>query len=307
MAHSEKEQALANINFNLTLFLALDSPVEIFALMANAVFLMILVKTRSLHVPSNVLLGALCVTDLLICTVLQPTGIYITVNLLLTGVEKMEWIELAFDVMFGFSLTIIILVSLDRYVAICHPFWYQRKATCRTHIITTVVSCIIVSSLFTPEYFVAQKRYKSVLAGAKIVGKTIHYLLPAVIILFCYLKIYLVIRKQRISQVTVGEITDSERTEFVRKKKERGKAWTISLILACFFICYAPSTIWALTKEHADISPNEVRFYVASIWTSYTLLLTTILNPIVYYLRSKEVRTSVRRIIVCKKRPAQTS
>ena len=281
------------------LFLVLNCFVELFALTSNTVFFITLIKTRSLHVPSNVLLGALCVTDLLICTVLQPTGIYITVNLLLTGVEKMEWIELAFDVMFGFSLTIIILVSLDRYVAICHPFWYQRKATCRTHIITTVVSCIIVSSLFTPEYFVAQKRYKSVLAGAKIVGKTIHYLLPAVIILFCYLKIYLVIRKQRISQVTVGEITDSERTEFVRKKKERGKAWTISLILACFFICYAPSTIWALIKGKPCCADPDVMF-TASLWTTFALILTTVLNPIVYFLRSKEVRRSAMRIIKCK-------
>ena len=135
--------------------------------------------------------------------------------------------------------------------------------------------------------------------GSTIASKLLHYCFPFIIIIFCYLKIYLVIRKQRRSRVTIGEITDAERTEVFKKKTERGRACTISLILTCFFICYAPSTIWIIIRSESNFCEDNAIIDIVSIWTAFTLFLSTIINPIVYYLRSKEVRTVAKRFIKC--------
>lgn len=281
---------------NLIAFLVLDCIVEVFSLLANGMFLITLLKSRSLHVPSNVLLGALCSMDLFISVTLQPTVIYKIVMFLAGKPDENlnNWLKFAFAMVFGMSFTIIILVSLDRYAAICHPFLYQRKASCRRHAITVCVCCLIASGCFALDYFIAKKNYTSVaMVGTTIAAKIVHFVLPVIIILFCYIKIYLVIRKQRRSQVTIGEISDRERTEIVKKKAERGKAWTISLVLLSFFLCYLPVTLWVTIRDYYDFN----NLGLVSLWAAFIVLLSTILNPMVYYVRSKEVRILAKRIL----------
>ena len=293
----------ASLHFNALFFLNLNCLIEVASLIANAIFLVTLVNTRSLHIPSNMLLGALCIMDLSICTLLQPVLIY-EVVLFLTDSSESEatsWLWLAWDVIFGFSFTLITLVSFDRYVAICHPFWYQRKATCKTHISAALVGCSIFSVIFSLDFIIPENASTPLVAiGTAIAARIVHYFLPAVAFIFCYSKIYIVIRQQRRTQVSIGEITSSERTQETRKKTERGRTCTISLIVSCFFITYAPSLIWMVIKSVSNFCEDSLLVQVVSIWTTFSLLLSSLINPFVYYLRSKDVRVAAKRIIRCK-------
>ena len=285
---------------NVIVFLTLDCLIAVASLLANSMYLIVLLKTRPLHIPSNMLLGALCIMDLLICAILQPVLIYKAASYLSGSSGNTDWFWLASDITFGFSFTIMILVSLDRYVAICHPFWYQRKATCKTHIMAAIVGCIVFSILFSIDFIIPAKISKPVVAiGTNIAYRVIHYFLPAIVFIFCYFRIYIAIRKQRRSQVTIGEITDSERAEVTRRLTERGKTFTIFIIVSCFFITYAPSTIWLSVEAATGLCEDTSTSQIVSMWTTFALLLNTIINPILYYLRSKDVRIAASRIIKC--------
>ena len=287
---------------NVAAFFGLNCVIEVLSLIINAVFLATLIKTRSLHTPSNVLLGALCIVDLLICIVLQPTLLY-KIVLFLSGVHEVEnahWFWLACDIIFGFSFTIITLVSLDRYAAICHPFWYQRRVTCKAHITAAMSGCILFALFFSIEFIISDKISSPlVVIGTTIASRLTHYLIPGTIFIYCYTRIYLVIRRQRKIKVTIGQITDSERTEITRKKTERGKTCTVLLIVICFIITYAPSTIWmAVEAGSGNCEPSNTA-QIVSMWTTFPLLLSTLINPILYHVRNKDVRLAVTRIIKC--------
>ena len=299
---SYEAEPSVNLQSNLVIFLTLNCPVAVAALLANNTFLIALVKTRSLHIPSNMLLGALCIMDLLISSVLQPVLIYKAASFLSgsSETEDINWFWLASDIIFGFSFTIITLVSLDRYFAICHPFWYERNATCKTHIMAAIVGCIVFSIFFSLDFIIPDKNSKPLVAiGTTIAYRVIHILFPAIVFIFCYFKIYIAIRKQRRSHVTIGEITDSETTEVTRRKTERGKTFTILLIISCFLITYAPSTIWISIEAASRLCEDSAVSQIVSMWTSFMLLLSTIINPTLYYLRNKDVRIAASRIIKC--------
>ena len=288
---------------NLTVFFILDGIIELLALVANSCFLFILVKQKSLHSPSNMLLGALCVADLAIGLVLQP--VFLThLSLFFTGGEVNQPIEdvldLLFDVFFGLSFTFIILISLDRYIAICHPFKYQALATCKSHLFISFACGVVISGLFSLDFCLSIKNQESLMKDhITSTLRVIHYAIPAIVIIFCYCKIYLVIRAQSKRQVSIGTIKDCEKIEILKKRSERRKTGTIALILVCFFACYAPNFILVLIILLGTVNIDTNTMEIAWLWTSFALLLTSLLDPIVYYLRSREIRQAARKL--CKR------
>eukprot|EP00112_Aurelia_sp_Birch-Aquarium-sp1_P023893 Seg731.8 transcript_id=Seg731.8/GoldUCD/mRNA.D3Y31 product=Rhodopsin protein_id=Seg731.8/GoldUCD/D3Y31 len=246
------------------------------------------------------LLGALCSSDLFIGLVTQPLYwvdiLHDKFHFHHTGKSTLEnALDVLLDISFGLSFTFVILISLDRYVAICHPYRYHGKVTCKGHLRISVISGIVIASLFClDKFFPSQLKSSKAILGLTSYLRYIHYILPFVMILFCYVKIYLVILKQRRAQVTIEEISDdTQRQELHRKKQEKDKACTIAIILVCFFICYGPN----FAVSVLEIDGMSVAEPIIIIWATFMLFASSLLNPIVYYLRSTEIRKAAKRTI----------
>ena len=285
---------------NATIFLVLDFMLALSTILANGIFMTTLIKRRTLHTPSNMLLGALCSSDLFIGLVVQPlywVDIFKDeLHFHGTGKNTLERIlDVLFDISFGLSFTFVILVSLDRYVAICHPYKYHGKVTCKKHLCISAISGIVITGLFCLDiFFPHQLKSSKTILGLTSFLRYIHYILPLVLIVFCYVKIYLVILKQRRSHVTINESTDdTHRQELQRKKQEKDKASTIAIILVCFFICYGPN----FAVSVFEIDGMSVAVAIAAVWVNFMLFASSLLNPIVYYLRSTEIREAAKRTI----------
>ena len=116
---------------NIKIYIPVLSIVAVVSVVTNGLFLFVLIKKRSLHCPSNTLLGLLCSVDLL-------TGL-IALPLCIAGESKRNCFDCkpfvlqlasAFSWTFlGLSYQIITLISLDRYAAICHPFRYLQAVS----------------------------------------------------------------------------------------------------------------------------------------------------------------------------------
>ena len=318
-SHSDQR----TLKVNAIVFLVLDFILIVSTILANGSFIAILIKRRILHTPSNMLLGALCTSDLFIGLAVQP--LYWTHKL----TDKVNFhgsncdipgdaVGVLFEISFGLSFTFIILISLDRYFAICHPYTYHAKATCKTHLYVSVISGICVASLFCLNLFFPQrvKSYKTML-GLTTALKFLHYLLPFALILFCYVKIYLVILKQRRAKAAVcieassyitactNGLQDShvidlpkgkrrkDKAALQRRKQEKDKAESIAIILVCFFICYGPNFVICVL----EIDGKTVAVAIIIVWAHFMLFVSSLLNPIVYYLRCTAIRTAAVRTI----------
>jgi len=131
------------LSIGIPLFVALLAVVAVLAVALNALFLFAILKKKLVNSPSNFLLSVLCVTDLL-------TGL-VSLPLYTIGVSKRNtWLTFQGDVLIwasfcswalqGCSFQLVVLASLDRYVAVCHPFKYADYATIKLYSI--LLACI---------------------------------------------------------------------------------------------------------------------------------------------------------------------
>ena len=147
---------------SLILVQALDVLPIILTVVGNVVCLLTLLKTTSLHTPANVFIGALCLSDLFVGFVVQPLYIsnknaQMDYDFSLVPVEFCAYI-----IGTSCSFVIAMMISVDRYVAICHPFYYTRTANCKTNMVvagamTALVctSCILMTALQDKRLFFA--------------------------------------------------------------------------------------------------------------------------------------------------------
>ena len=286
---------------NSIIFLVFDFILILATLLANGIFMVTLIKQKTLHTPSNMLLGALCSSDSFIVLFVQPIywANYLehAQNIHRNGNPVFKRVmEVLVETSFGVSFTFVILISLDRYFAICHPKKYQAKATCKTHLCITIVSAITFASLFRLYMFFLERLSSTkTYLGMLFYVRFVRYILPFALILFCYTKIYIAIVKQRRVHIAIEEISDAadyaQRSDLRRNKQEENKAGTIAIILVCFYLCYLPNFVVS------SLNIDGVAITVAIIWTDFMLFASGLINPIVYYLRSTEIRNAAKRTI----------
>ena len=288
----------------ITILLVLDSIVALSTVVGNGVFMAILLLKKSLHTPPNVLLGALCLSDLLVGTVVQPLYI-IDFTYQLVGHSYEQFLNVKTILTWfcvGLSFQHILLISLDRYAALCHPFRYHMYATCTLHIRICIFTSIIPLSVTTVSIILFIKQYLTVR----------NYVLSCVLFIslaavaFANWKVFCILRHQKLKIVTVGEIVaEEERRQICKGKQERKKTYVIAIVLFLFSICYLPLFVQFLLKFwHHKVFPSIVRYHIFDLWTDFFMLLNSVMNPLVYYARMKEIRHAAA-VVICR-RPLRT-
>ena len=213
------------------MFVVLDMPLAITNIIGNLVFIITLSKTRSLHTPSNVLLGALAVGDLIVGLFCQPCYS----ALLIAKITYQDYASILhivhrtmLTICTRYSCLFSCLVSMDRYIAICHPFFYHRTATCKRNVFIAFPLATAYIGIGMLDIF--PKKSPSFL-----IGLPFQAILAYLISLICYWRIVKVISLQRKRVAQMGTLAGEERNE---QRSEKRKAYVIAVILGVFFLCY---------------------------------------------------------------------
>ena len=296
---NEKQESLLEnrLMTHIKIFIPFDSVVALLTIVGNGIFMATLLRRRSLHTPPNVILGALCLSDLLIGLVVQPLYIIDFTNKLLgrtvAGFITIKTMITWFCV--GLSFQHILLISLDRCAALCYPFWYHAYATCKFHLrvcILTSLLPIIVTTVSVILYVMSYLTVRNyVLCGVLFIS-----LLSVAI---CNWKIFRVLRQLKLKITTVREpADDNSKQKLRRRKQERDKTYVIAIVVILFFICYLPLFVQFLLQFwRSEIFGPSFSFQIYDIWTDFFMLLNSVINPIVYYARMKEIRQAAASVL----------
>ncbi len=266
--------------------------VAIGATIGNSIILFVLVKFERLQIPSNLLLGSLCITDLLTGLIVQPLSIVRrsteAYGRHLCNV-RLVCAYFAFLCVVA-SIINVCLISIDRYFAITMPFWYQARVTNTRYI------CII-SAIWTIVAFFALLPFTGALtAGGFFRIAFILMGVAMVLFLLAYSRIAVIVKSHR-RRIHMDRETQETTTGITTTitSQERRKAYTIAIIVSFALFSYLPlATIFILRGVIGD-SVEIVS--IADTWADFFLHLNSLANPTIYCFRSEEIRVAIKRIM----------
>ena len=116
---------------NLILIAVTNSVLSCSGIVLNMTFMITVFKTTTLHTVANVIPSALSLNDFVTSLMVIPSIVYSTVLIS----QGRFWCTLhiwAVAIAFGCistSLLLIMAMSVEKYLAICYPFWYEENVT----------------------------------------------------------------------------------------------------------------------------------------------------------------------------------
>uniref|UniRef100_A0A3P9A2H5 G-protein coupled receptors family 1 profile domain-containing protein n=1 Tax=Esox lucius TaxID=8010 RepID=A0A3P9A2H5_ESOLU len=240
---------------------------------------------KQLHTPTNLLILSLAVSDLLVGLIVIPS--------MTVAIMEPCWIlgnyfcTLLLYTTFlceSSSLGNLVLISIDRYVAVCDPLMYHLKITTKRInccIFITWCCCIIYDAAILQFYVNMQVPSRCfqecyLLEGhfwVSIMDFVISMAAPCSIIITLYLKIFVVARSQARKVFSKGATTVSGVNIVRASKSERKAARSLGIVVFNYILFWNPVIFIILFFS----SYNS-----ASIILSFLPLINSFINPIIY-------------------------
>ncbi|NXB35846.1 O52B2 protein, partial [Eulacestoma nigropectus] len=274
------------------------------ALLGNGVLLFTIWTERSLHQPMYLFLSMLAIADLTLSTTAVPKMLAVF------------WFQ-AREISFGACLTqmfflhftcsaesvILLAMALDRFVAICFPLRYgvvlTPSAVAKTGLAALLRSfCIIFPCIFLLRrlpfcgHNVIPHTYCEHIGIARLacadISVNIWY---GLVVPFAVVALDLVL-----IAVSYGFILLA--LSRLPSRSARHKAFhTCGSHVCVLFLFYIPAAFTALTQRFGRNIPPEVHILLANLY----VLFPPLLNPIVYGVRTQQIRDKVVKVFVCPK------
>ncbi|XP_054643382.1 trace amine-associated receptor 13c-like [Dunckerocampus dactyliophorus] len=274
----------------------------IFTVVLNLLVIISISHFRQLHTPTNLLLLSLSVSDFLVGLLAIPAEIYSKTSCWTLGdVLCSLWFYVSFLVT-SVSVGTMVLISADRYVAICDPLHYNTKVTVR-RVQLCVCLCWFSSFLYCgiilKDLLAHPGQYKSCngecVLGidyyAGVADLVVTVLLPLSIIITLYMRVFVVaVSQARAMSSHVTSVTLQHSVTVRAKKSELKAARTLGVLVLVFLVCFCPYYIFTLAGGNGIMSSF-------SKYVLYLFEFNSCLNPLIYALFYPWFRRAVRRVV----------
>ncbi|XP_067856120.1 C-C chemokine receptor type 3-like [Heptranchias perlo] len=219
--------------FGATLMPAFYALVLVFSLIGNGLVLLILVKYEYLKTITNIFILNLAISDLLSAISLPFWAIHHSVGWIF-GYEMCKIMSGIFYIGFYSGIMFLTLMTVDRYLAVVHAVSAARSRKVRYATITSMIVWLTSTLAAVPDFIFAALDvdlvcvhiYPSESAGQWTLFRyyqqnILFFILPFIIIVYCYFRIIQTLRKCRT----------------VQKHRTLRVIFTIVVV---FFLCWAP-------------------------------------------------------------------
>ncbi|XP_022596933.1 trace amine-associated receptor 9-like [Seriola dumerili] len=292
-----------NSHWVATLFLSLLCCITVVIVVLNLLVIISISHFRQLHTSTNLLLLSLAVADFLVGFLQMPSDI-----LLFQGCWIFGDFICVVNYFLGYLIVSVsvgnmVLISIDRYMAICDPMFYNTKVTLR-RVQYCVCLCWIFSAVHSTwilrDYFKQSNRDDSCYGeclfisnyAEEIVDLLVTFLGPILIIILLYMRVFLVaVSQARAMRSHVAAVT-LQRSETVKAKKSEMKAArTLGVVVVVFILCSCPYYFFAVAAVSDLVGATSSAI---DIWLLY---FNSCLNPVIYVFFYPWFRKSIKHIV----------
>uniref|UniRef100_A0A3P8YC57 G-protein coupled receptors family 1 profile domain-containing protein n=1 Tax=Esox lucius TaxID=8010 RepID=A0A3P8YC57_ESOLU len=295
-----KDSLLPSVYISLYIFFSLISVGTVFL---NLLVIISISLFKLLHTPTNLLILSLAVSDLLV-------GLFVIPAMTVAVMEPCWVLEGYYCALLIYttflcessSLCNLLLMSVDRYVAVCDPLMYQVKITTRRTFCSIFIGwccCISYDAFLTKIYVnvkVPSKCFKEcyLIEGHYVVNAidlVISLFVPCSIIIILYFKIFVVARSQarQISSKWAASVSGVKTVQ--ASKSERKAAKTLGIVVFNYLLFWNPLVFLFCIFTSYDL---------ASSICSFLPLVNSFINPIIYAFFYPWFKVTVKHIFTLK-------
>ncbi|XP_047457729.1 trace amine-associated receptor 13c-like [Mugil cephalus] len=288
--------------FEAVLLNILLSSISVITVVLNLLVIISVSHFRQLHTPTNILLLSLAMSDFLVGLLLMPVEIFRKTNCWIFGDALCSLYCYVCVNIICASIGNIVLISIDRCVAICYPMHYPNRITVSRVQISVCVCWLysaFYSSFYVKDVLIQPDSTKfcfgeCVLAIDYITGTidfVLNFIIPVTVIIVLYLIIFVVaVSQARAMRSHVTAVTVQISLTLTRKKSELKAARTLGVLVVVYLICYCPYYFYVAFEDNviSNASGSAVVFFI---------YFNSCLNPVIYALFYPWFRNSVKHIV----------
>ncbi|XP_073730866.1 trace amine-associated receptor 13c-like [Misgurnus anguillicaudatus] len=277
----------------------LFSLLSVWTVFLNLLVIISISHFKKLHTPTNMLILSLAVADLLVGLIVMPLeAIKLIETCWYFGDTICRLFILTVGLLTSTSLSNLVLIAVDRYVAVCHPLLYPQKIT-MTRTIIIICVCWFSSSTYNILIVITTSTSKYTCYGEctiiitfawTIIDLFMSFLIPCTVIITLYLRIFYVAHHQ-VKVINSLMRSGKHLTEgSVRRKSESKAALTLGIIVTVYLFCWIPYFILSLT-------PNTSMTSAIAYFILWMLYINSALNPLIYAIFYPWFRMTVKHIL----------
>ncbi|XP_042370951.1 trace amine-associated receptor 13c-like, partial [Plectropomus leopardus] len=258
---------------------------------------------RQLHTTTNILLLSLAVADFLVGLVQMPAEMLLFQGCWILGEIMCAFMYFLGPIPICASVGNMVLISADRYIAICDPMFYSTKVTLR-RVQFCVSACWIGATMYNvwtlrnsvedPERF--STCYGECIYLVNFVEGVLDIILsffaPILVIIVLYVRIFVVaVSQARAMRSHVAAAAQQRSKTVTPKKSEMKAARTLGVVVVVFLLCFCPYYCFTIAGENVMLTAYNAVFQV---WLLY---FNSCLNPVIYVFLYPWFRKSIKQIV----------
>ncbi|XP_026223319.1 trace amine-associated receptor 13c-like [Anabas testudineus] len=255
---------------------------------------------RQLHTSTNLLLLSLAVSDFFVGLLMVPFQILLSEPCWLLG--DLACILSSFLPVITVPATAVnmVLISVDRYVAVCDPLRYSTKITPK-RVKICVLLCWIYSVfynfMFLFDNLKQPGKYNSCYGECVIkingaVDLILRFIIPTTSIIILYSRVFVVaVSQARSMRSHIAAVKLQRSVTVTVKKSELKAARTLGVVVAVFLMCYCPFYGISLAGYELMIGSST------HIFLFFMAIFNSCLNPVIYAFFYPWFRKTVKLIV----------
>ncbi|XP_026151832.1 trace amine-associated receptor 8a-like, partial [Mastacembelus armatus] len=274
--------------YALTIFAyVILSIITLLTVFLNLLVIVSISHFKQLHSLTNFLVLALAVSDFLVSPlmlfqILLINGCWLLSDLMCSLYTVIDCIITTS------SVGIMVLISIDRYVAICDPLHYSTKVT-QKRVQVCVLLCWILSalchSLMKQDNLSNPGKYNTCTGECVIVieyvaGRVdmfLSFTLPITVIVVLYMRVFAVaVSQARAMRSHITTVTVQGSVNVRVKKSEMKAARTLGVVIIMFLLCLCPYFCVTLTSQDTLFNQSSAAFVICLFY------FNSCLNPMIY-------------------------
>uniref|UniRef100_W5NL81 Trace amine associated receptor 13a n=1 Tax=Lepisosteus oculatus TaxID=7918 RepID=W5NL81_LEPOC len=266
----------------------------------NLVVIISISHFKHLHTPTNLLVLSMAVADFLLGLFVMPFSMIRSVETCWYFGDTFCFFHKSLDcVLISVSLCNLVLIAIDRYFAVCDPFFYSTKIT-----VNVMYLLILLSWFISPLYVIILLYVNGNFSDSKALNLCLgecvfimnetwatidmvtSFILPCSVMTTLYIKIFIV-AKRHAKVINSLKNNNSKKEKILSKTNKRKAEKTLGIVVFAFLLCWVPYYIWSLIIEKITVINTLA-------WLVY---INSSINPLIYALFYPWFQKSVKLII----------